>query len=74
MTKPKKKAAQKANFLRDHLTKVDGHCGRNGWEIRRLAELSHLSVHMLQSVAYGRKQLSKDSAAKVKAAIGRRNG
>lgn len=74
MTKPKKKATQKSNFLREHLIKVDGHCGRKGWEIRRLAELSDLSVHMLQSAAYGRKELSAESAAKVKAIIGRRHG
>ncbi len=58
-----------ASRLKARLLKKDKHLGRCGDEMKRLADLSTLSVHTLQSVAMGRKQLSEDSRHKVREAL-----
>ena len=58
--------------LKKHLIKHDGGCGREGVEMQRLAKVTKLSVHMLQSVAMGRRKLSDSALAKVQRAIAKR--
>lgn len=61
--------ATKSNFLSRRLRSRDGHLGRQGGEITRLAQETGLSVHMLQSLAMGRKNFTDETKAKIKAAM-----
>lgn len=47
--------------LAARLVKKDGHLGREGAEMARIAGDTGLSVHTLQSVAKGRRKLSQNS-------------
>jgi len=58
--------------LKNHLLKLDGGCGREGAEMKRLAKATKLSVHMLQSVAMGRRKLSDSAAARLQRALAKK--
>lgn len=59
----------KSNFLSIRLKSRDGHCGRGGLEIQRIADATGLSVHTLQSLAMGRRKFTEDTKRKVRAAL-----
>lgn len=59
----------KSNFLAIRLKSRDGHCGRKGKEIQRLSAATGLSVHMLQSLALGRRAFTEDTKAAVRKAL-----
>jgi hypothetical protein len=55
--------------LKRHLKKTQGHLGRGGDEIKRLAAATGVSVHMLQSVAMGRRKFCDETDAVVRSAM-----
>lgn len=55
--------------LYNHLISTDGHIGRTGSEMTRLAEKSGASVHMIQSVVLGRRVFRDENAKRVKTAL-----
>jgi hypothetical protein len=52
-----------------HLLKYDGGYGREGAEMKRLSKVAKVSVHMLQSVARGRRNFSDAAAKRVERAM-----
>jgi len=56
--------------LKRYLKKHQGHLGRGGEAIQALAARAEVSVHMIQSVAMGRKKFSEATAARVSLAMG----
>lgn len=61
--------ATKQNFLSIRLRSRDGHLGRKGAEIQRLAAKTGLSIHMLQSLAMGRREFTDSSKAAIREAM-----
>lgn len=59
----------KPNFLSRRLRSRDGHLGRSGAEANRIASETGLSIHMIQSLAMGRKGFTNATKAKIKAAM-----
>ena len=58
---------KKTNFLARRLKSCDGHLGRSGAEMKRIAKATGLSIHMVQSLAMDRRdwtQAHKDSIRK----------
>jgi hypothetical protein len=55
--------------LNQFLRSQNSNAGRESPYIRRLSAKSGLSVHMLQSVAYGRRSLSKDAEKRLSSAL-----
>ena len=55
-----------------HLTKTDGHLGRDGVEANALAKHMGLSIHTIQSVAKGRRNFSDRQLEKVGRWVARR--
>lgn len=53
-------ATSKSNFLARRLRSCDGHLGRGGAEIQRIAKAAGLSVHMVQSLAMGRRKMTEE--------------
>lgn len=51
--------------LRKHLIKHDGGCGRAGKELQRIAKKAKVSVHMVQSVAMGRRRFGDATQKRV---------
>lgn len=64
------KQPSKQNFLSIRLRSRDGHLGRKGAEIQRIAAATGLSIHMLQSLAMGRRKFTDESKALVRSAMG----
>lgn len=71
----KKQEDRVPNFLEKHLREKGGHCGRGNPEMARMARLSGLSIHTVQSLALQRREFSADHARRIERAIqGKRTG
>lgn len=59
----------KTNVLAIRLKARDHHLGRKGAEIKRISAETGLSVHMLQSLAMGRRQFTPETKEAVRKAL-----